>query len=94
MFNGKGAVPPLDAGVKKWARHSLVAACDIQEGEELTPDNVDARRPGTGIPAEQFDEWMGYTARHPINAGEQFQEDWLEPQPYGAPYDVGRKERD
>lgn len=40
---------------RKYARRSLVAACDIKKGEKLTPDRMIAKRPGTGISPEYFD---------------------------------------
>lgn len=43
-------------------RKSLIAAQVIQEGELFTPDNVTAKRPGTGISPMQWDELIGRKA--------------------------------
>lgn len=38
-----------EAGTRKFAFYSLVAARDIQEGEALTRDNLTQKRPGVGL---------------------------------------------
>jgi len=40
------------------ARHSLVSTKDIQPGEKLTHDNLGTKRPGTGIPAEKYYDFL------------------------------------
>ena len=40
---------------RKYARRSLVVACDIKKGEKLTSDRIIAKRPGTGISPAYFD---------------------------------------
>jgi Sialic acid synthase len=55
--------PSLSEGKNKpVARKSLVAAMPIQAGEPFTPDNVTAKRPGTGISPMLWDEVMGRVA--------------------------------
>ncbi|MEO6771870.1 MAG: N-acetylneuraminate synthase [Kofleriaceae bacterium] len=46
------------------ARKSLVAARAIQRGERFTPDNLTAKRPGSGISAMRYDDYLGRTAEH------------------------------
>ena len=43
-------------------RKSIVAARVIQAGELFTPDNITAKRPGTGISPMHWDELMGRNA--------------------------------
>ena len=38
------------------ARKSLIAACDIKEGEYFTENNLTVKRPGTGISPMRFEE--------------------------------------
>ena len=45
------------------ARKSLVAARSIKQGERFSPDNVTAKRPGTGLSPMLWDEVMGQVAR-------------------------------
>jgi N-acetylneuraminate synthase len=44
------------------ARKSLVAARSIRRGEPFTTDNLAAKRPGSGISAMRYDEWLGRLA--------------------------------
>jgi len=54
---------PSEAKNKPIVRKSLVAARPIRAGEPFTPENVTAKRPGTGISPMRWDEVMGRTAR-------------------------------
>lgn len=45
-------------------RKSLVAAREIQAGEPFTPENITAKRPGTGISPMHWDALMGRNAPH------------------------------
>ncbi|EGV27989.1 N-acetylneuraminate synthase [Thiorhodococcus drewsii AZ1] len=53
---------PSEAKNKLIARKSLVATRAIHVGEPFTPDNVTAKRPGTGISPMRWDEVMGRIA--------------------------------
>lgn len=46
---------PCELKNKPIARKSLVAACKINAGDKLTKDNVDIKRPGTGL--SPFNYW-------------------------------------
>ena len=41
------------------ARKSIVAKCNIKEGELLSEDNITVKRPGTGISAMRWHEVLG-----------------------------------
>jgi N,N'-diacetyllegionaminate synthase len=50
--------PKLSSSTRK----SLVAAVPIRIGEPFTPDNVTAKRPGTGLSPMRWDAVMGRPA--------------------------------
>ena len=52
------------------ARRSLVAARDIDKGEELTADSLSAKRPGDGVSPMRYWELLGTTARRSYAADE------------------------
>lgn len=54
---------PTDLSNIKVVRKSLVAACPINKGEIFTPDNITAKRPGTGTSPMKWDDLLGRTAR-------------------------------
>jgi N,N'-diacetyllegionaminate synthase len=49
-----------------WARKSLVAARDIEKGEEIRSDMLRTKRPGTGISPARMGEVIGKRAKNPI----------------------------
>lgn len=55
---------------KPIARKSLVATRDIKVGEKFTPENVSAKRPGTGISPMRWDEVIGRPAMRAFVADE------------------------
>lgn len=65
----RGAVKQIQPGeqeVRAMAHHSLVSVRDIAAGAVITADDVWAKRPGTGIPAQHLDEIVGRVARRAI----------------------------
>lgn len=56
------APSPSELPNRPIARKSLVAARAIRQGEPFTPENVVAKRPGTGISPMRWDEVMGRPA--------------------------------
>ncbi len=42
--------------IRLWATRSLVSIKDIKKGESFTRENIWTKRPGTGIPAKEFDK--------------------------------------
>lgn len=57
---GSGVKKPTSTDLSniKIVRKSLVATCPIQKGERFTPDNVTAKRPGTGISPMRWGDFM------------------------------------
>jgi N,N'-diacetyllegionaminate synthase len=49
---------------------SLVALHDLKIGQILRREDLTARKPGTGIPVERFDEVIGKTLKRAVSAGE------------------------
>ena len=52
-----------DSITKQFAFHSIVAKTDIKKGETLKPSNITVKRPGTGIPAREYDSVLGQRAK-------------------------------
>lgn len=59
MGDGIKCPSPGEIKNRSIARKSLVTATAIQVGEVFTPENVTAKRPGTGISPMCWDEVMG-----------------------------------
>lgn len=51
-----------EAAARKNARRSLVATCDIQQGEVVTLEMLTSKRPGTGISPDRINEIIGKIA--------------------------------
>ena len=49
-------------------RRSVVAARDLAKGDVLTEDDLVLKRPGTGIPADEYSTVIGSTLNSPIKA--------------------------
>jgi N,N'-diacetyllegionaminate synthase len=62
MGDGIKRPSPSESKNKAIARKSLVAARSIKAGERFTPENLTAKRPGTGVSPMRWDEVMGRTA--------------------------------
>lgn len=56
------------------ARKSLVAAGEIRQGESFTSANLTTKRPGSGISAMRFDEFLGRRAHRDFAADELIEE--------------------
>jgi len=66
-----GAVKTIQPGeedVRRMAHHSVVSLRPIAAGAVIAPDDVWAKRPGTGIPARQLGDVIGRRARRDIPA--------------------------
>lgn len=70
MGDGIKRPSPSEAKNKPIARKSLIAAKPIKTGERFTPENLTAKRPGTGISPMRWDEVMGRTATRDYAADE------------------------
>jgi len=68
---GHGRKEPAvnEADTAAAARRSLVAACDIPAGTELTEKVIAIKRPGTGMPPAMRPSIVGRTAKEDIPAG-------------------------
>lgn len=49
------------------ARKSIVAACDIKEGEVFTDNNLTVKRPGNGVSPMRWEEVLGQKAKRDFN---------------------------
>jgi N-acetylneuraminate synthase len=69
---GSSRKAPIEAEVdsRKHARRSLVAATNIERGDEISRDQVAIKRPGTGISPTLLEIVVGRTARKEIAADE------------------------
>ena len=54
-------------------RRSLTAACEISQGEKFTAENLTTKRPGTGIPATKYWEFIGTKACRNYQEDEQIE---------------------
>lgn len=70
MGDGTKRPSPSESKNKSIARKSLVAARSIEAGERFTPENLTAKRPGTGVSPMRWDEVMGRTATRNYGADE------------------------
>ena len=66
LGDGKKQPTATELSNMQVARKSIVAARDIQLGEELTEDNLTTKRPGTGISPMRWDEVIGRKASRPF----------------------------
>ena len=55
-------------------RRSVIAARDLKAGQVLTADDLDAKRPGTGISPDRIDSMIGMTVTRDITADELLKE--------------------
>jgi N,N'-diacetyllegionaminate synthase len=67
---GSGAIgmTEVEAEVRAVARKSVVAARSITAGTELTPEMLTVKRPGGGIPPEDFDTIVGRRVNADVTA--------------------------
>ncbi|MDB4135784.1 N-acetylneuraminate synthase family protein [Gammaproteobacteria bacterium] len=61
--------------VRDWAYHSVVTTDSIKKGDIFTRENIGVKRPGTGIPAADFELILGREALADIKINEQLQND-------------------
>lgn len=62
MGDGIKRPSPSEVKNKSIARKSLVAAKPIKAGDRFTPENLTAKRPGTGVSPMRWDEVIGRAA--------------------------------
>ncbi|MGY5148925.1 MAG: N-acetylneuraminate synthase family protein [Candidatus Nitrosopumilus sp. bin_68KS] len=59
----------------KYARRSIVSTRKINEGEKISKEMLDVKRPGTGIPPKFFDEIIGKIVKKEIDEDQPIQWD-------------------
>jgi sialic acid synthase SpsE len=66
----------MDAEIeqKKKMRRSIVAARDLKSGQIINAEDLDAKRPGTGISPDRIDSMIGKTATRDIAADQLLEE--------------------
>lgn len=74
---GHKRVLPIEQDVRAVSRQSLVLARALKPGERVTAADLTVQRPGTGIPASQWDAAIGRLARRDIPAGTMLSWDML-----------------
>ncbi|HUF80955.1 MAG TPA: N-acetylneuraminate synthase [Burkholderiales bacterium] len=70
LGDGRKVRQPSEENTAQAARRSLVAVAPIRRGEQFTAENLSTARPGTGISAAQYWDWLGRTAQRDFDAGE------------------------
>lgn len=70
LGDGIKRLTPGEARNKPVVRKSLVASQAIKSGEVFTPQNITAKRPGTGISPMRWDEVIGRAARRNYSSDE------------------------
>lgn len=70
IMRGSGAKEPTGQELQNRVnnRKSIVANFDIKEGEALTLENIDIKRPGSGIEPKHFEDILGKVATRDIKA--------------------------
>jgi N-acetylneuraminate synthase len=62
LGDGVKVPTPSEVPNRAVARRSLVARTAIRRGECFSPENLTVKRPGTGVPASEYDAWLGRVA--------------------------------
>lgn len=62
LGSGRKVPSPSEIPNLSVARRSLVAARAVRAGEPFSSDNLAVKRPGSGIPAARYHEWIGRRA--------------------------------
>lgn len=71
-YLGKGFINPTkkELRMRKFARKSIFAKKRILVGEKFSIDNIESRRPGIGIPAFKFEDYLNKTSKKEYIVGE------------------------
>ena len=70
LGDGRKIPQPSERDTALAARQSLIAITAIRRGEPFTTQNLSTARPGTGISAAEYWDWIGRTAHRDFAAGE------------------------
>jgi N,N'-diacetyllegionaminate synthase len=60
----------IEQDVRRVSRQSLVLARSVAAGAEIGESDLTVQRPGTGVPAAKFDDFLGRRAARPLRSGE------------------------
>ncbi|MGQ0376803.1 MAG: SAF domain-containing protein [Nitrososphaerota archaeon] len=68
---GSNEVKPTEKELelRKLARRSIIALCDIEKGEKFNKNNIGLRRPGNGLSPKLIDQIYGLNATRKILKG-------------------------
>lgn len=72
LGQGRLMVSPIEREVRQLSRGSLVSACSIAAGQELTREMITVKRPGNGIVPMDIDRLIGRQAGRDIPADSPF----------------------
>ena len=77
---GSGEKKPVksEAATARAVRKSLVAACHIPSGKEITAEMLSTRRPGTGIPPSKIETLVGRSTTVDIDEGQVITEEMFQ----------------
>jgi len=65
-LGGEKKIHKKEEQIREWAFRSVVSTTKISKGEEILPEMVWTKRPGTGIPSHQMNEVVGKIALNNI----------------------------
>lgn len=70
---GSGSIIPTtkEIEMRKLARRSVTALCDIEAGDIFTNDNLGLMRPGSGLPPKMINHFIGQKSRTNIKISQQ-----------------------
>lgn len=68
--SGRKHVLDIEQDVRQVSRQSLVLTRSISQGESVQADDLTVQRPGTGVPAQEIDRFIGRRARRALRPGE------------------------
>lgn len=69
LGDGVKAPHPQELEVREVARRSVVLACSLRAGSELSLEHLQLRRPGSGIAPRELDSLVGRRLRRDLGAG-------------------------
>jgi N-acetylneuraminate synthase len=78
LGNGEKIIARDEAKIKQVARKSLVAKVSISKGTKISPDMIDLKRPGNGIPVKYLSRIIGKKTKVAVKEDAVFQWDMLE----------------
>ena len=61
LGDGKRVVLPAEMEQRKMIRRSIIVTKDLKAGTKLTADDLDVKRPGTGLPPDKIRVLVGKT---------------------------------